>query len=290
MLLAGVRLLCGGPFLSETHGFTRFCAGECVRTLQDISSHWNRKAALDKNKTESFRLHNSLRQSPAREMLAALYFLHTCERFFFKSVLELGPASVQQNLRRVTAFVYLSMVLTRSATRAGVFLTATMEQMNSSEQPDGSLTLLFAKHKTAKSYGSLACKLASWCVEILADYLKDVRPLLVSQGYFITTSDIFLFPKRTNEFLDAYLSQVLGGAHGINVSHIRSMFCEVFHLSLSPSLSLSLALCVCVCERERERDRQTHMHRCKHTRSRAHTHTHTHTHAGRGSFTRWAIC
>ena len=179
MLLAGVRLLCGGPFLSETHGFTRFCAGECVRTLQDISSHWNRKAALDKNKTESFRLQNSLRQSPARQTLAALYFLHTCERFFFKSVLESGPASVQQNLRRVTAFVYLSMVLSRAATRAGVFLAATMDQMDSAAQPDGSLTLLFDKHKTLGSYGTLACKLAPWCVEIIADYLKDVRPLFV---------------------------------------------------------------------------------------------------------------
>ena len=82
MLLAGVRLVCGGPFLSETQGFTRFCANESVRTLQDIATAWNRKASLDKNKAEAFRLRNSLYQSPAREMLSALFFFCTLVKGF----------------------------------------------------------------------------------------------------------------------------------------------------------------------------------------------------------------
>ena len=225
MLGVAVKLLCGGPCLTETHGFMRYAATETVKKIQDVTYFWNKRAVVGENKSEAFQLRKSVYQTGPIWQMRALSYLQVCESFGFKAVLERGQKSILENTRRLTAFTYLSVILARPATRAGVYLTTTLSQLDTRAQQDGYLVLLFEHHKTAKSYGVLACQLPPWCVEIWASYLSLVRPALVSQKQFVTTGDEFAFPKRTNEYLQAYLESILG-PHNLSASHVRNLFCE----------------------------------------------------------------
>ena len=225
MVSLAVKNMCGGPHLSKVHAFERFCASESIKSLQDITAAWNRRAYVGVNKSEAYQLKKSVYQLGPSDQLQALYYLQICEKFGFKAILQRGNVAVRDNLRRLTAFTYFSMILARPATRAGVFLTTTLPQIDVRKQENGHLILLFEQHKTARSYGVLACSMAPWFVEILQDYLTFVRPYLVSSRKYFTNENDLVFPKRTNEYLESYLTSILG-PHHLSASHVRTFFCE----------------------------------------------------------------
>ena len=151
MLQAGVRQVCGGPQLSKVSGLSRLCASEACRALSDVAQSWHKLAKLDANKTETHRLMRAIHQNDPWTILQALYFLLLSERFWFLSLLDGGAGAITAELKRATAFVYLTLVLARILTRGGVLVGANMHQTQQPQEPTGNLTWMFEKHKTARS-------------------------------------------------------------------------------------------------------------------------------------------
>ena len=150
VLRAAVKAVCGGPSLSKVSALTRQVALDSCRALADAEHGWHKKSTVDVNQTESHRLKRALREIRPHNTLLALYFLVLCERYWFLALLDAGEKAISNELKQATAFVYLTVVLGRALTRAGVMIASQKIQTEQDQEPTGNLTMFFEQHKTAR--------------------------------------------------------------------------------------------------------------------------------------------
>ena len=229
MILAAVRSMCGGQSLSRVCGLTRGLAKNTTNALQDISSSWGKLAHWDRNQTETFRLQSVLTQRPAQDTLSALYLLHACEKFNFLQIASQGETAIREHLTFLIGFALFTLILARPLSRPGVVISTTISQLEAAnKQVNEKQTVLFyERHKTMKSFGSLACSFSPWAIEVIQIYLSKIREVAVQVGVLKQSElgDGLLFPRQSADLMDKCLKKILGH-HNITSSLIRSSACE----------------------------------------------------------------
>jgi hypothetical protein len=171
-----------GRHLSDARGVVKSACQETLDKLADVCSKFGKSCNSNLAESEKTRIQNLEELGvPAAQILERLYYLFVCERAGYLSKYA-GSHPSREDLREATGFVVFTLAITRPSTRPQVYKLLRCDQLIGKLYEGAPFSLVVTDHKTTGSYGALCAAWPSHAADIMANYQRIVRPLLIRTG------------------------------------------------------------------------------------------------------------
>lgn len=191
--------------------------------LADLTHDFRDEANVEENRTHCARIQYSAATAPPTLMMKSLYFIFIVQGFKAHSMLLKADTLNSVDADWFCGYTIFALLLGRPCSRKQIFDNLTLTQVQNLNL-DKPLLLTFASHKNARSAGALVAQIPCYTLEILAMYLKKVRPFLCTNHTF--SSDALLPENWPNLFEKFLISAGFPKHKTLPPGSLRKIFCD----------------------------------------------------------------